>query len=155
MRKRMFGAAFLVAAAPVFATCGESAVAPEPEMLLMLETVGGAPLPATVEEAPGYVRVFRADTITFLSDDRWSRVQVQDFTYPGSATQEIHWESEGTVLREGSALVLHFECDDLASCVAPDRLIPDAAGFRIERPGEGEQVLAFLYRVVSLTGEVS
>ena len=150
MRMRMFGAAFLVAAAPLFATCGEAVLAPEPEMLVVLETVGGAPLPATVEEAPGTERVFRGDTITFLTGDRWSRVQLQDFTYPGAATQEFRWESAGTILRDGTVLVLDYECRDTASCVAPDRLVPDGDGFRIDRQLEAEETLTFRFRVVSL-----
>jgi len=147
---RMFGAAFLVAAAPLFATCGDAVLGPEPEMLVVLEAVGGMPLPAAIEEAPGAVRVFRGDTITFLTGDRWSRVQVQGLIHSGSATQEFRWDSHGTLLRDGTVLVLDYECHDTASCVAPDRLLPDGDGFRIERQLDAEQVLAFRYRVVPL-----
>lgn len=149
----MFGVAFLVAVAPLFAVCGEGVLAPEPEMVVVLETVDGAPLPATVEEAPGHVRVFRGDTINFLTGDRWSRVQVQGLIHPGSATQEFRWESEGTLRRDGTVLVLDYECQDTASCIAPDRLVPDGDGFRIERQVAGGQVMVFRYAVVALPEE--
>ena len=103
----------------------------------------------SIEESPGFVRVYRADTIRFLEDDQWSRVQIQDLTQPGAGTQEIRWESDGFLRYDGSVIVLDFFCDDLALCVAPDRLIPDADRYRIERPVSDTDTLVFYYRVTA------
>lgn len=120
---------------------------PDVEQILVLEEVGGESLPATVEEAPGYIRVYRQDVIRLLDNDTWERTQVQDFTYPGSDTQALTLESDGHIERVGDELVLAFVCNDTASCVAPERLVPAGDGYVIQRyPGSMAEV-TLRYRV--------
>jgi len=148
MRKHRLGVTLLLAAMGGAAACGETLVEPEAGTRLVLETVQSRLLPVSVEESPGYTRVYRADTVTLLTDDTWTRVQVQDLIRPDGGTQAIRWESDGFVRKEGTQIILDFECDDLALCVAPDRLVPDADRYRIEHPLGDTDTLVFHYRVI-------
>lgn len=151
MRTAMFGVALAVALVPMIATCGESVVGPEGGEIVELLEVGGQPLPAAVEEAPGFVRTYIADTIHLGANGRWRRTQRNDFTTP-SGTQEILWQSDGTIERVEGELVLDFVCNDMGLCVAPDRLIPDVGGYRIERQVAIDSIIEFRYYDIGLGG---
>lgn len=130
----------------VAAGCGEDILGVDATHVLVLESVNGQPLPATLDEG-GATRIFVADTIRLLGDGTWSRVQVHRWALQGDALQDLHYSSSGTLRQSGNALVLDEECNDviiLASCIPPDTLVPTDDGWIIQRGlAPGEPVLRF------------
>jgi hypothetical protein len=152
MRTAMFGGALAVALIPLATTCGkESITGPVGGEVVELLEIGGEPLPVAIQEAPGYVRTWLADTIHLGENGRWSRIQRHDFQTP-SETREVVWESEGTIEEFEGEIILHFVCNDMGLCVAPDRLIPDVGGYRMEKPVAAGSVIAFRYYDIGLGG---
>jgi hypothetical protein len=147
MRGRTFGWAVATALAPLAIACGDGITEPEGGQVIALATIGGQALPVTLEPAPGYARTWVADTIHLGANDLWSRRQILEVVNPGEALETMDWSSDGSVERFEGEIVLAFECNDTGSCIAPDRLIPEEGGYRIERSTEvGVQI--FRYRVV-------
>lgn len=152
MRTALFGIAMAVAVIPLVTTCGNGSITgPVGGEIIELVEIGGHPLPAAVEEAPGYVRTWLADTIHLGANGRWSRVQRHEFQTP-SETVPILWESEGTIEEFEGEFILRFVCNDMGLCVAPDRLIPDVGGYRMERQVAVDSVIVFRYYDIGLGG---
>jgi hypothetical protein len=146
MRPRTFVWVVLIALAPLSIACGEGVTEPEGGQIVALTTIGGQDLPATLEPTPGYLRTWVADTIRLGANGLWSRRQIMEYGNPVEEPERVDWSSNGKLERAGSEIVLDFVCNDTASCIAPDRLIPEDGGYRIERPiGEGLEV--FRYRI--------
>jgi hypothetical protein len=135
---------------PWLVGCGES-TAPEGDLVEVYELVevAGEPVPATIEEEGGASRTYVSDVIRIYDDESWDRIQELRFQLAGAAEQELTWTGEGTVVRDGDGAVLSYECNDTASCVAPDRLrfLPDG-GAVIERPLAPDSALVWRYRRV-------
>ena len=132
------------------AACDDDPARPAEVEVYELVEVAGGPLPATIEEAPGFLRTWVSDVIRIYEDDRWDRVQELRFQAPGEAERELNWTSQGTVVRDGGGAVLSYECNDTALCVAPDRLRFVAGGDAlIERPIAPDSVLVWRYRLAS------
>jgi hypothetical protein len=147
MRGRTFAWAVVTAVAALSMACGDGIAEPEGGQVVALATVDGEALPVTSEPAPGFVRTWVADTIRLGANGLWSRRQILEFVNPGEAPETMDWSSDGTVERFEGEIVLAFECNDTGSCVAPDRLIPEEGGYRIERSTQvGVEV--FRYRFV-------
>jgi hypothetical protein len=143
---KWWGAA--VVAATVMVACGDGITGPVGGEVVALTRIGEQTLPVAIEEAPGYVRLYRADTIHLGDNDRWSRRTVQDFTRPGAELLLVDAQSEGTVEYFGGEIILSFVCDDTADCIAPDRLIPETMGYRMERWVTQDSVLVLRYELV-------
>lgn len=129
---------------PGLAGCGDAA-GPESVEVYALVEVAGAPLPATIEEAPGFVRTFVSDVIRIHGDGRWDRVQELRYRQPDREEREWTSRSEGTTTPFGGGVVLSYRCNDTASCVAPDRLRFVPGGAVIERPLSPDSVLVWRY----------
>lgn len=137
-----------VVAATLTVACGDGITGPVGGEVVALTRIGEQALPVAIEEAPGYVRIYRADTIHLGDNDRWSRRVIQDFTVPGSDPRNIDQRSQGTVEYFGGEIILSFVCDDTADCIAPDRLIPETMGYRMERWVTQDSVLVLRYELV-------
>ena len=138
-----------VAAATLMTSCEDGITGPVGGEVVALTSIGEQALPFAIEEAPGYVRLYRADTIHLGDNDRWSRRTVQDFTRPGSEPLLLDQQSEGTVEYFGEEIILSFPCDDTADCIAPDRLIPETTGYRMERWVTQDSVMVLRYEQVT------
>lgn len=149
MNRRMSACILVTAGLILAAACDDDVTGPSfTPQVIALSAVDGTPPPATVEEAPGYLRTWIADTIRIEADGRWTRRQILEFTTPTAGPTALDWASDGTVERFEGELVLSFECNDTASCVAPDRLVPQPYGYSIEWP-TGDEILIFRYGIVS------
>jgi hypothetical protein len=148
----MVMAAAGLALVPAMATCGDSPTGPEGGELAVLESVGGELLPASVEEAPGFERTYLADSIRLGANGQWTRIQIQRLATPQETPDPVRWESRGRIERLGDTLVLDFECDDVAVCIPPDRLIPTEEGFRTERTATSDPASVLLFRRESWGG---
>ena len=137
---------------PGLLACGES-TGPTGELaeVYRLVEVAGDPLPATIEEAPGFFRTWVSDVILIYDDERWERTQELRFRPAGGDEQEQNWITEGSLVREGDGAILSFECNDTGLCVAPDRLrfVPDGAV--IEREITADSVLVWRYELSATT----
>ncbi len=111
-----------------------------------LVEVDGQPLPATLELAPGSVRSYIRDEIRIDEDGGWERTTVEEITLPGEPVRRVELDRRGTILSEGSALILDFVCNDTAVCVPPDRLRVDGSEAFIEGPAGVESPVVFRYR---------
>jgi hypothetical protein len=131
------------------AACGDGVTGPVGGEVVALTRIGDQALPVSIEEAPGYVRLYRADTIHLGDNDRWNRRTIQDFAGPGSEPTRLDHRSEGTVERFGGELILSYVCNDTADCIAPDRLIPETTGYRMERWVAQDSVMVLWYEPVT------
>lgn len=136
---------------PGIVACGES-TSPTGELagVYRLVEVAGDPLPATIEEAPGFLRTWVSDVIVIYDDERWERTQELRFQPAGGEEQELNWITEGSLVREGDGAVLSYECNDTATCVAPDRLRFVPEGALIERRITPDSVYVWRYDHVVL-----
>ena len=156
MKKRTAHSAGLTALVLGFsvlvASCDEP-TAPTVETIYDLTQVGNQAMPATIEEAPGTFRTFVSDEIWLYDNERWERVQVQQLDEPAGPDRQFFWESEGTIVVDGGELILDYECNDTASCIAPDRLRIGPSSATIEWRASQDSVITFLYlvRVEQLT----
>lgn len=124
----------------------DEATGPEAFEVYELVEVAGEPLPATIEWSPGFSQTYVSDVIRIFEDDRWDRVQTLRFGQ-GDREEDLISASEGTLIPDGDGAVLHYECNDTGTCVAPDRLRFVEGGAVIERPLTPDSVFVWRYRL--------
>lgn len=129
---------------PALAACGDAA-GPEQVEVYELVEVAGNPLPATLEDSPGFFRTFVSDVIRIRGDGRWDRIRELRVRRPDQDEEGLTLISAGTVVPDGNAVVLSYECRDNASCVAPDRLRFVPGGAVIEWAVTPDSVLVWRY----------